>query len=84
MVNKCGTSLLALSAAFHKRPFYVIADSDKQSALTTANLVLAEIPADELQAPNANNVHPHNVYLDITDASLITGYINETGLTKRR
>ncbi|MEM0910784.1 MAG: hypothetical protein AAGJ37_07390 [Pseudomonadota bacterium] len=82
IVNKCGTSLLALSATFHKRPFYVIADSYKQSTFTTTNIVLEQMPTDELQAPYADKIHPHNVYFDITDASLITGYISEEGISK--
>ena len=80
VVNKCGTSLLALAAKYFKRPLYVIADSSKCFTFNADDLTLEEMPAAELSAPESPWVYPHNFYFDLTDAALVTAYITEFGI----
>lgn len=80
VVNKCGTSLLALAAGYFKRPLYVIADSSKCVDFCADELTLEEMPTKELAAPESPWVYPHNFYFDVTDATLVTAYITEFGI----
>lgn len=80
VVNKCGTSLLALAARYYKRPLYVIADSNKCVDFYADDLTLEEMPATELAAPKSPWVYPHNFYFDVTDAALVDTYITEFGM----
>ena len=82
VVNKCGTSLLAIAAQHFNIPFYVLADSTKCTQTSRANFILEEMPKTELGIVASAFVHPHNVYFDISPAELITAYINEFGVEK--
>ena len=79
VVNKCGTSLLALAAQYYKKPLYVIADGSKCVKYGADNLSLEEMPITELGAPCSPYIYPHNFYFDVTDAALIDKYITECG-----
>jgi translation initiation factor eIF-2B subunit delta len=82
VVNKCGTSLLAIAAQYFKVPFYVLADSSKHTKISSADFILEELPAKELGATKSPFIHPHNIYFDITPASLVMAYINEFGVQR--
>jgi translation initiation factor 2B subunit (eIF-2B alpha/beta/delta family) len=82
VVNKCGTSLLALAAQYYKLPFYVIADSSKCAEFFADDLTREEMPATELAAPDSPWIYPHNFYFDVTDAVLIDAYITEFGMER--
>jgi translation initiation factor eIF-2B subunit delta len=82
VVNKCGSSLLALAAQYFKRPLYVIADSSKCAEIFADDLSLEEMPATELAAPDSPWIYPHNFYFDVTDAALVDRYITEFGLER--
>jgi translation initiation factor eIF-2B subunit delta len=79
VVNKCGTSLLALAARYYNRPLYVVADSSKCVGFCTDKLTQEEMPFTELAAPESPWVYPHNFYFDVTDAVLVDTYITEFG-----
>ncbi len=78
VVNKCGTSLLALAAKHYQVPFYVIADSSKCAPWDREGLVKEAMPLAELNAPDSPLIQAHNYYFDITDRELISGYITES------
>lgn len=82
VVNKCGTSLLAIAAKYFCIPFYVVADTNKYSGLHKDEIRLEEMPTPELAAPVSQWIYPHNIYFDITDSELVDGYFTERG--KRR
>jgi len=82
VVNKCGTSLLALAAQHYKVPFYVVADSSKCTQISRDEFILEQMPVAELKAPNSPFIHPHNVYFDISPAAAVTAFITEYGIEK--
>ncbi|MFT6896416.1 MAG: ribose 1,5-bisphosphate isomerase [Paraglaciecola sp.] len=82
VVNKCGTSLLALAAQYYKLPFYVIADSSKCAGFFANDRIREDMPATELAAPDSPWIYPHNFYFDVTDAALVDGYITEFGMER--
>ncbi|MDP3790843.1 MAG: S-methyl-5-thioribose-1-phosphate isomerase [Candidatus Omnitrophota bacterium] len=88
--NKIGTYSLAVSAGYHKIPFYVVAPiSTFDFRLKTGK----EIPIEErdgnevrgvvgkMMAPR--NVKVYNPAFDVTPAKLITAIITEKGIFKR-
>jgi translation initiation factor eIF-2B subunit delta len=80
VVNKCGTSLLAIAAQHFKVPFYVVADSSKCTSLSSDECILEQMPVAELNAPTSPYIHPHNVYFDISPAYVVTAYLTEYGI----
>ncbi len=83
LVNKAGTYLLALAAQDHQIPFYVCAESYKNTIRTVEELELEEMDVSELDAPSFSGIEPRNVYFDLTPSRLITGWVNESGLKKQ-
>lgn len=84
VVNKAGTYLTALAAHDAETPFYVCAESFKQSRKTIETIQLEEIDSAELNLPELPHVVPRNIYFDITPAKLITGRVNEHGIKTNR
>lgn len=82
VVNKCGTSLLALAANYSNRPFYVIADSSKFSRVARDELIIEEMEPHELEAPVSSRIKARNLYFDITDANLVTHYLTDKGINQ--
>ncbi|MBW0148169.1 translation initiation factor eIF-2B [Marinobacter arenosus] len=80
-VNKSGTHLLALAAHVHNTPFWVLADTFRDSPDTLESVHLEELPADELQAPEGPWITPRNVYFEPVPEQLITGRISELGVS---
>lgn len=79
VINKAGTSLLALAAREVKVPFWVVAESYKHSSRTVAETELEEMDADELQLPAIDFVTPRNIYFDVTSPQLVSAWIDEQG-----
>lgn len=82
VVNKAGTCLLALAADRAGVPFYVCAETFKQSEQTAADVRLEEMDTGELDPPALPHITAHNIYFDITPADLITAWINERGVKR--
>lgn len=80
VVNKAGTSLLALAANYCQCPFYVLAESYKRTADLPEQLILEQMSGDELQHDFPAD-KTSNIYFDVTAASLISGWIDEHGVS---
>ncbi|KAA3653566.1 MAG: translation initiation factor eIF-2B [Calditrichaeota bacterium] len=80
VVNKAGTSLLALAARSAGVPFYVAFEQFKQSQENEKNLVLENMAASELGLSEQENLHVLNYYFDVTPAANITAWITEEGV----
>lgn len=85
VINKAGTSLLALAAREHMTPFYVCAESFKQRPATLGEPTYEEMAPEEV-APVHTLASPYitirNIYFDRTPAHLISGWINEHGVQR--
>lgn len=57
-INKSGTYLLALAARAHHKPFWVLGDSFRRSGLASDDVILEEMPVDELRAPKGTGLRP--------------------------
>lgn len=79
-VNKSGTLLQALAARHYGKPFWVLADSFKNSHQTSEDVSLETMPASEIHAPLGSFVRIENVYFETIPTRLISGRIDETGL----
>jgi methylthioribose-1-phosphate isomerase len=76
--NKIGTYSLAVLAAHHGIPFYVVAPT---STLDLATATGAEIPIEERDAAEVTSRFPaRNPAFDVTPASLITAIVTEEGV----
>jgi methylthioribose-1-phosphate isomerase len=76
--NKIGTYSLAVLAAHHGIPFYVVAPT---STLDLATATGAEIPIEERDAAEVTSRFPaRNPAFDVTPASLITAIVTEDGV----
>ena len=79
LVNKVGTSGLALSAQVQKVPLYALCGSEK--FIPAAFVVIEEDkPAEELLPEPAANISVRNVYFDTTPLDRLTGVISEEGI----
>ena len=81
VVNKAGTSLLAMAAKSHHIPFYVCCETLKYSEKDAADVVLEEMAGKELGLQSLPGVQPRNLYFDITPARYITAWVSERGVT---
>jgi len=79
-VNKSGTYLQALAAKDFHKPFWVLADSFKNSDESSENVILETMPADELGCPAGEFIQPINQYFEIIPDRLISGRVDENGL----
>ena len=79
-VNKSGTLLLALAARHFKKPFWVLADSFRDSNRTRDTVGLEEIPPGEMAAPQGEFITACNIYFETIPEALITGRISEQGV----
>jgi methylthioribose-1-phosphate isomerase len=76
--NKIGTYALAVLAAHHGLPFYVVAPT---STFDQATPTGAEIPIEERDADEVTRRFPaRNPAFDVTPASLITAIVTEIGV----
>jgi len=79
-VNKTGTLLQALAARHFGKPFWVLADSFKNSQQNSHNVTLETMPLDELDLPEARGIRGNNTYFELISTRLITGRVEEHGL----
>lgn len=80
-INKSGTHLLALAARASGTPFWVLADSFRNSDANPANVILEEMSGDELRAPSGRWITPRNVYFELTPRGLVSRRISEQGVS---
>ncbi|EMP54628.1 initiation factor 2B related protein [Marinobacter santoriniensis NKSG1] len=80
-INKAGTRLLALAARERGVPFWVLADSFRDSPETSRTVTLEEMPGEELQAPEGSCITPRNIYFETVPESLVSGRISEQGVS---
>jgi translation initiation factor 2B subunit (eIF-2B alpha/beta/delta family) len=79
-VNKTGTLLQALAAQHFGKPFWVLADSFKNSHQTSHEVTLEAMPADELPLPEGEKIAAKNVYFETISTRLVAGRVDEHGL----
>lgn len=79
-VNKTGTLLQALAAQHFGKPFWVLADSFKNSSQTSHEVVLEAMPVNELPLPEDDDIAAKNVYFETVSTRLVTGRVDEHGL----
>ncbi len=87
--NKIGTYSLAVLAAHHRVPFYVVAPFSTVDMNTPSGerIPIEERSADEVTMIRGQRITPHGTKarhpaFDITPASLITGIITERGVAQ--
>lgn len=79
-VNKTGTVLQALAAQHFGKPFWVLADSFKNSRQTSQEVTLESMSSDELALPQDKNIAGQNTYFETISTRLISGRVDEHGL----
>lgn len=79
-VNKTGTLLQALAAQHFGKPYWVLADSFKNSHQTSQEVTLEAMPADELPLPEGEKITAKNIYFETISTRLISGRVDEHGL----
>ncbi|MDK1024272.1 MAG: translation initiation factor eIF-2B [Gammaproteobacteria bacterium] len=80
VVNKSGTSLLALAARESDIPVYVCCERFKWADVNRDQIELEEMDPEELGLPPMEYVVARNIYFDITPAELITAWVSELGV----
>lgn len=78
-VNKTGTRLQALAAREQHKPFWVLADSFKNSPQSHQNVSLEHQPADALDLPASPGIDGLNIWFETIPTRLITGRVDESG-----
>ena len=84
VVNKAGTSLLALAARAAGVPFYVVAETLKIAPWPAREIQLEDNDAGEVVSDVPAGVRVRNIYFDRTPARLVTGLITERGALARQ
>lgn len=84
VVNKAGTSLLALAARAAGTPFYVVAETLKIAPWPARDVHMEENDAGEVAPDVPAGVRVRNIYFDRTPARLVTGLVTERGALTRR
>ncbi|MGP9832064.1 translation initiation factor eIF-2B [Marinobacter sp. NSM] len=79
-LNKSGTLLLALAARHMGTPFWVLADTFRDSPATVDTIDLEEMPAAELQGPEESGITVRNIYFEPVPDNLVTGRVSEQGV----
>lgn len=82
-LNKSGTYLQALAARDQGKPFWVLADSFRNSPLTCREVTLEEKDPAEVDATGEAGIRIRNVYFEPVPESLITGRVDENGAHTR-
>ena len=84
VVNKVGTSMLALAARAQRVPFYVCCESFKQVPFSARSLELEEADPAEIDAPRGKHITPANVYFDITPARYVSAWITDERVRQKK
>lgn len=82
VVNKVGTSLLAMAAREREIPFYVCCESFKEIPFSSASVELEEADPGEIDAPRGDHITPFNLYFDITPARFVSAWITDEGVRR--
>lgn len=77
-VNKSGTYLQALAARDCHKPFWVLADSFRNSPWLWADITLEEMDPAELGCTDEQRVQARNIYFETIPERLISGRVDET------
>ena len=80
VVNKSGTSLLAMAARENDVPVYVCCESFKWADPGNDQIELEEIEAGEIGLPPMDYVVARNIYFDVTPAEYVTAWVSELGV----
>ena len=80
LVNKTGTSLLALAAREHAKPFYALCGPEKFLPAGYAPPPESAKPTSEVAAEEVANVTVENFYFETTPLELLTGVVTGDGL----
>lgn len=84
VVNKAGTSLIAMAAHAANKPFYVAFEKFKQANAEEHSVELESMAESELGLKEQANLRVFNYYFDITPAHYITAWITEDGVRLNR
>lgn len=79
-INKSGTRLLALAAKAAAKPFWVLADSFRNSDSSHTSVNLEEMPVSELNGPQGTWITPRNIYFETIPEQLVSVRISEQGV----
>ncbi len=79
-LNKSGSYPLALIAREQGKPFWVLADSFKDSAARHHEIMLEEMTGEELGAPAGQHITVRNIYFEPVPVCLISGRVSEQGV----
>lgn len=79
-LNKSGTYLQALAARDQSRPFWVLADSFRDSQADSASVTLEEMPPEAVAGDLTEGIRARNVYFEPVPVRLVTGRVTEWGL----
>jgi len=79
-VNKSGTLLLALAARHFNTPFWVLADSFRDSDKSSDTVQLEEMAPQEMAAPEGEFIRVRNIYFEAIPETLVSGRISEQGV----
>lgn len=82
VINKVGTSMLALAAREHGIPFYVCCESFKTIPFAAGSVELEEADPGEIDAPRGKHITPMNLYFDVTPAKLVSAWITDEGVSE--
>ncbi|MCK9173072.1 MAG: hypothetical protein AB7T15_07805 [Desulfuromonas sp.] len=83
IVNKAGTRLLALAARADDVPFYCCCEGFKVTARTRADLAREQMDPAELGHDCLPLTAQRNLYFDCTEASLVSAWVTEAGVSAR-
>lgn len=75
VINKVGSSLIAISCKNFNKPFYVISDKSKQKSTNKFNQ--KEMPPEEIWRHSQKNLLVKNFYFEKIDKNLITEIISD-------
>lgn len=82
VLNKVGSLQLALVAKYHKKPFFVVASTNKISTRSSEEYaeLIVEKPADDIYKSDLKNLKVKNIYFEIVPVKLITKIISDEDL----
>ena len=79
-LNKAGSYPLALLARAEAKPFWVLADSFKDSTASHNEVTLEEMATNQLGAPAGQHITVRNLFFEPVPVQLISGRISEQGV----
>ena len=80
VINKIGSSILALAAKYFNKPVYVLADNSK--FVNESSFEPKEYPSDEIWNIKNEKINITNFYFETVNKALITKIFTESGIKK--